>query len=355
MAVTTEDIQNYLAANPGMSDAQIVSAMQQYGVSPAQMSAATGVPLSEVTSRYEAITGGTTGTTTGTTTTGGGGVNVGNTTTTGGGAVTTGGATTTGAGTTGGATTVVGGGVSMFSDQDVRDYLNTALAGASDRDIASEMARRGVTMDQIARATNIPIADVVRRFGTATTPFTTPQFSDADVLAYLQARPGYTDAEIAADMIKYGVSPEQISRVTGLPLSEVTRRYTAVVSPLQPVTPITPVTPVTPITPVIPTTPTPPTTSGPSSIVPTPAISPAPGTVPAIGAALPGLPTQPTQYITPSGGTTTPPAGVTPFALPMLNMRNMVNAGVVPSMVAAPRSTSEFEFNPIERTGSSIF
>ena len=42
-AITIKDIQNYLAANPGMSDATIASLMDQYGVSPAQVAAATGL------------------------------------------------------------------------------------------------------------------------------------------------------------------------------------------------------------------------------------------------------------------------------------------------------------------------
>lgn len=49
---TTQEIQDYLAANPGMTDAQIAAAMDQYGVTTSQLSAATGVPLSEVQSRY---------------------------------------------------------------------------------------------------------------------------------------------------------------------------------------------------------------------------------------------------------------------------------------------------------------
>lgn len=56
MAITSQDIQNYLAANPGMTDAQIASAMQQYGVTPTQMAQATNVALPEVQSRYDAAT-----------------------------------------------------------------------------------------------------------------------------------------------------------------------------------------------------------------------------------------------------------------------------------------------------------
>ena len=51
MAVTSQQIIDFLLANPGMSDAQIVAAMEQYGVSPAQMAQAVGLPEGEVLSR----------------------------------------------------------------------------------------------------------------------------------------------------------------------------------------------------------------------------------------------------------------------------------------------------------------
>jgi len=53
-AITTTDIQNWLAANPGLSDAQIASAMDQYGVSPAQVAAATGISPQVIQDRYTA-------------------------------------------------------------------------------------------------------------------------------------------------------------------------------------------------------------------------------------------------------------------------------------------------------------
>jgi len=54
MAVTSRQIIDFLLANPGMSDAQIVAAMEQYGVSPAQMAQAVGLPEGEVVSRVAA-------------------------------------------------------------------------------------------------------------------------------------------------------------------------------------------------------------------------------------------------------------------------------------------------------------
>jgi hypothetical protein len=54
MAVTSQQIIDFLLANPGMSDAQIVAAMEQYGISPTQMAQAVGLPEGEVVSRVAA-------------------------------------------------------------------------------------------------------------------------------------------------------------------------------------------------------------------------------------------------------------------------------------------------------------
>jgi hypothetical protein len=54
MAVTNEQILGFLTSNPDLTDAQIVAAMEQYGVSPAQMASAVGIPEGEVISRIGA-------------------------------------------------------------------------------------------------------------------------------------------------------------------------------------------------------------------------------------------------------------------------------------------------------------
>jgi hypothetical protein len=56
MAVTNEQVASYLAANPGLSDAQIAQTMAQFNVSPAQMAAVTGIPESQVAARVAAVT-----------------------------------------------------------------------------------------------------------------------------------------------------------------------------------------------------------------------------------------------------------------------------------------------------------
>ena len=54
MAITSRQIIDFLLANPSMSDADIVAAMEQYGVSPAQMAEAVGLKEGEVAARVAA-------------------------------------------------------------------------------------------------------------------------------------------------------------------------------------------------------------------------------------------------------------------------------------------------------------
>jgi hypothetical protein len=51
------------------------------------------------------------------------------------------------------------------------------------------------------------------------------KFSDEQVSRYLKERPELTDRQIAEAMNKYNVSQEQVSRVTGVTMPEVQRRY----------------------------------------------------------------------------------------------------------------------------------
>jgi uncharacterized protein YneF (UPF0154 family) len=54
--VTSDQINGWLQSHPGATDQQIAAAMQQYGVTPQQMSAATGLGLNNVQARYNAAT-----------------------------------------------------------------------------------------------------------------------------------------------------------------------------------------------------------------------------------------------------------------------------------------------------------
>lgn len=54
MAVTNQQIIDYLLANPNLSDAQIVAAMEQNGISPSQMASAVGIPEGQIAARVAA-------------------------------------------------------------------------------------------------------------------------------------------------------------------------------------------------------------------------------------------------------------------------------------------------------------
>ena len=55
MAVSNEEVRSWLEANAALSDKDVLSAMQQYGVSPAQIAAVTGLAPETVNSRIEAV------------------------------------------------------------------------------------------------------------------------------------------------------------------------------------------------------------------------------------------------------------------------------------------------------------
>ena len=51
MAVTNQQVLDFLKATPGMSDAQIFAAMRTFGVPPSQMAAVSGVPVNAIIAR----------------------------------------------------------------------------------------------------------------------------------------------------------------------------------------------------------------------------------------------------------------------------------------------------------------
>ena len=55
MAYTSQEIVEFLLKNPDMTDAQIVTAMETYGISPAQMATAVGLPEGQVAARVGAV------------------------------------------------------------------------------------------------------------------------------------------------------------------------------------------------------------------------------------------------------------------------------------------------------------
>ena len=58
--------------------------------------------------------------------------------------------------------------------------------------------------------------------------------SDAAIRDYLAANPNLTDAQVAADMNKYGVSNAQMASATGVPVEQVDARYAAAMAASNP-------------------------------------------------------------------------------------------------------------------------
>ena len=263
---TIQQIQTFLADNPGLTDAQIVAAMDQYGVSPAQMAEATGLSTSEVQSRYDAAGGSTYVTPTNTTST------------TAPSALDTllqdqtarsfltylqrnpqlddfqiASAMRAYGLTPEQVSVLTSAGVPEiqsrydaavnrgFSNQTILDFLsqNNRL---SDAQIASYMDYYGLTPERMAEALNQPLEQIQSRY---TAGRGVQQFSNQDIIDFLSANQGMSDAQIAGLMQQYGITPERMAFVTGLSVPEVTQRFNT----------SAPATAITPL-PVVPTTPT---------------------------------------------------------------------------------------------------
>lgn len=118
------------------------------------------------------------------------------------------------------------------SDQNIRDWL-AANQGLSDVDIGTAMRSHGVTAERLAPIVGLTVSDVNARYlntipsqvkQVASLP-TDSGLSDQDVSAWLSANPNATTAEIAAAMREYGVTLEQMARVTGWSLADVKYEY----------------------------------------------------------------------------------------------------------------------------------
>jgi hypothetical protein len=133
MAVTNEEIQAFLAANPNMSDAEIVRSMMQYGVMPEQMIQATGADPTAGMQRINA-------------------------------------------GEAALRTSMVEGGqnVGGYTNQEIQSFL-ASNPNMSDSDIAFNMMRYGVSPDQMIQATGMSPTEGMQRFGTALEQLGIPQ------------------------------------------------------------------------------------------------------------------------------------------------------------------------------------
>ena len=176
--VSNQEVLDYLNANPGLTDYQIAAAMDKYDVDPSQMASATGLGLDQVEKRYAAAS-------------------------------------------------------QPIGDNLVKDWLGKNT-GVSDQDIAFAMNQYNVSPLQMARVTGLNVGDVQKRYDAAA-----PKYTNADVNNWLKNNPGATDKEIAAAMNQFGVGTLQMSATTGLPWQDVGKRYTAAGGTQSQPTPVT--------------------------------------------------------------------------------------------------------------------
>jgi uncharacterized protein YneF (UPF0154 family) len=172
--VTNTQITEYLGANPNLTDAEIRTAMDQFGVGVDQMAAATGLPVDQVQQRYDIA--------------------------------------------------------SNFNNQNIQDYLGSN-PNMTDAQIREAMDQFGVGTAQMAAATGLPLDQVQQRYNTAS------QYTNQNIQDYLGSNPNMTDAQIRGAMDQFGVGTAQMAAATGLPMDQVQQRYDYAGSTPAPYTP----------------------------------------------------------------------------------------------------------------------
>jgi len=225
MATNTEQLLSYLQT-PGLTDAQIAGEVNRLGVTAAQVSQLTGVPIADVQSRLGTAANVVGGTTAGT--------------------VAGGGATTPTFGTT----------------QETAFYNFLQTPNLTDQQIAAEVNRLGLKGDQISKMTGVPVGEINARLNLISTQTAAQTKAAADALALTNSQnalnaanaralalqnktttptntanfsaftnflktPGLTDQQIAAEMNRLGITNSQVSGLTGVSENDVQNRFNA--------------------------------------------------------------------------------------------------------------------------------
>jgi hypothetical protein len=237
---TTQETAFYnFLQTPGLTDAQITAEVGRLGLNANQISSMTGVPVADVQRRLGGTTTGTTGATT----------------------------------TTTGATTATTPTFNTAQEASLYKFLQTP--GLTDRQIAAEVNRLGLTGQQISNMTGVSLSEVNARLGLISTQTAAEATAAANATAlansqaalaaanaraaeaarlaalnrtstnttnlntptnaanfstftnWLKATPGLTDQQIAAEMNRLGISTGQVSGLTGLSQNDIQTRFNA--------------------------------------------------------------------------------------------------------------------------------
>jgi hypothetical protein len=175
MAITAQDVADYLQANPGMTDSQILSTMNQYGVSPQLLSQATGVSVADITARAQVVSPSYV------------------------------------------APTPVYTSPSSVLNALQSGALNQSTVGAALQQVANQTLAQPVTATPTPRpVTPLPV--------TPTAPLTATQ----QMLQWFQSNPNRTDAQVVQQMNALGLNQSDISNITGVSLADINARMGAV-------------------------------------------------------------------------------------------------------------------------------
>ena len=173
MAVSSQDILNFLLANPNMSDSAIAAAMDMYGVTPAMMAEAVGIPVQQVQQRYEQVQP-----------------------------------------------------QGLFTAP-----IKTPEPVNTPQPVYSEPAY--VAPEPVAQTVTQP---VITPEPQTTQEATTMAVTSKQIVDFLLANPNMSDAQIVSAMETYGISPSQMATAVGLPEGQIAARVAATVAPGQTVT-----------------------------------------------------------------------------------------------------------------------
>ena len=98
------------------------------------------------------------------------------------------------------------------------DYF-TRNPNATDPQIRAEMDRYGISPEDVSRATGSPLPYVQTRYFGAP-----PKLSNQQIFDYLKSAPNLTDSDIFSAMKTYGISPERIATATGTKVTDIIPR-----------------------------------------------------------------------------------------------------------------------------------
>lgn len=107
----------------------------------------------------------------------------------------------------------------------------------TDAEVVAAMARTGVGAADVARLTSLPVEEVQQRINAVAPPapelYTNPNPTFQEFGRFL-GTPGVTDAQVVAEMRRLGVTPEQVSSITNIPVEQISSRMTAATPVVKP-------------------------------------------------------------------------------------------------------------------------